>query len=156
MQPEVVKAALQVEINANTAKAAVKQAEGVRDSTKIRADGDAAAIRRVGEAQADAYHAQADVIGSDRVALVKVMEQVAAGKIKITPDTLLTSTTGELERSGRPFLGLPRHAPQPEVDQSLQTVRLEGGGRFPVGPQRGGAPCGTHLRRLPRIRARGT
>ena len=45
MQPEVVKAALQVEINANNAKAAVKQAEGVRDSTMIKADGDAAAIR---------------------------------------------------------------------------------------------------------------
>ncbi|HEV2167252.1 MAG TPA: hypothetical protein VGS23_09820, partial [Thermoplasmata archaeon] len=88
-------AALQVQINENTAKAAVKQAEGVRDSTKIRADGDAAAIRRVGEAQADAYHAQADVIGSERVALVKVMEQVASGKIKITPDTLLTSTGGD-------------------------------------------------------------
>ncbi|MCI4357878.1 MAG: hypothetical protein L3J95_05920 [Thermoplasmata archaeon] len=95
MQPEVVKAALQVEINENTAKAAVKQAEGVRDSTKIKADGDAAAIRRVGEAQADAYHAQADVIGSERVALVRVMEQVAEGKVKITPDTLLTSGAGD-------------------------------------------------------------
>ncbi|MCI4360365.1 MAG: hypothetical protein L3J91_01540, partial [Thermoplasmata archaeon] len=90
---EVVKATLQVTINENNAKALVKEAEGVRDSTRIRADGDAAAIRRVGEAQADAYHAQADVLGSERVALVKVMEQVSAGKIKITPDTLV-STSG--------------------------------------------------------------
>src|SRR2546422_5809698 len=45
----------------------------------------------VGEAQADAYHAQADVLGSDRVALVKVMEEVRDGKIRVTPDTLVTS-----------------------------------------------------------------
>jgi len=48
-----------VQINENLAKAAIKQAEGVRDSTRIQADGNAAAIRMVGEAQADAYHAQA-------------------------------------------------------------------------------------------------
>ena len=93
MQPDVVKATLQVAINENNAKALVKQAEGIRDSTRIKADGDAAAIRRVGEAQADAYHAQADVLGSERVALVKVMEQVSAGNVKITPDTLV-STSG--------------------------------------------------------------
>jgi uncharacterized membrane protein YqiK len=92
MQPDVVKAALQVQINENNAKALVKESEGVRDATRIKADGEAAAIRRVGEAQADAYHAQADVIGSDRVALVKVMEQVSSGQVKITPDTLVTGS----------------------------------------------------------------
>ena len=45
----------------------------------------------VGQAQADAYHAQADVLGSDRVALVKVMEEVRDGKIRVTPDTLVMS-----------------------------------------------------------------
>lgn len=92
MQPEVVKATLQVAINENNAKALVKQSEGIRDATRIKADGDAAAIRRVGEAQADAYHAQADVLGSDRIALVKVMEQVANGAVRITPDTLVTAS----------------------------------------------------------------
>jgi uncharacterized membrane protein YqiK len=91
LQPKVVEASLQVQINENLAKAAIKQAEGVRDSTRIQADGNAAAIRKVGEAQADAYHAQADVLGSDRVALVKVMEEVRDGKIRVTPDTLVTS-----------------------------------------------------------------
>jgi uncharacterized membrane protein YqiK len=92
MQPEVVKATLQVAINENNAKALVKESEGIRDSTRIKADGEASAIRRVGEAQADAYHAQADVLGSDRVALVKVMEQVSTGNVRITPDTLVTTS----------------------------------------------------------------
>jgi regulator of protease activity HflC (stomatin/prohibitin superfamily) len=69
----------------------VKQAEGIRDSTRIKADGDAAAVRTVGQAQADAYNAQAIVIGADRVALVRVMEQVSSGNVRITPDTLVTA-----------------------------------------------------------------
>ncbi len=93
LQPQVVQAVLQVEINENGAKALVKQAEGIRDSTRIRADGDAAAVRAVGQAQADAYNAQAIVIGPERVALLRVMEQVRDGKIRITPDTLVTGGT---------------------------------------------------------------
>jgi uncharacterized membrane protein YqiK len=90
LQPAVVQAALQVEINANNAKAAVKQAEGYRDSTIIKADGDAAAVRRVGEAQADAYHAQADVIGSDRVALLGSFDRLKDIQPEvITPRTLV-------------------------------------------------------------------
>ncbi|MGA2663500.1 MAG: SPFH domain-containing protein [Nitrososphaerales archaeon] len=95
LQPVVVQAALQVEINANNAKAAVKQAEGYRDSTIIKADGDAAAVRRVGEAQADAYHAQADVIGSDRVALLGAFDRLKDVQPEvITPRTLVMSDGG--------------------------------------------------------------
>jgi regulator of protease activity HflC (stomatin/prohibitin superfamily) len=94
LQPQVVQADLQIVINENNAKAAVKQAEGERDSTRIVADGNAAAIRRVGEAQADAYHAQADVIGSDKVALIKTVDLLQAGKVRITPDTLVMAGGG--------------------------------------------------------------
>jgi regulator of protease activity HflC (stomatin/prohibitin superfamily) len=91
MQPEVVKAVLQVDINENYAKALVKQSEGIRDSTRIKADGEGAAVRTVGQAQADAYQAQAIVIGADRVALVRVMEQVKEGHVRITPDTMVAA-----------------------------------------------------------------
>src|SRR3989442_1921109 len=94
LQPRVVEASYQVQINENLAKAAIKQAEGVRDSTRILADGNAAAIRMVGQAQADAYHGQADGLGSDRVALVKVMEEVRDGKSRGTPDTVWMSGAG--------------------------------------------------------------
>src|SRR5207253_3476104 len=79
------------QIDVTLPKAVDKQADGVLDATRIQADGDAAEIRMVGEAQADAYLAQADVLGSDRVALVKVMEEVRVGKIRVTPDTLVTA-----------------------------------------------------------------
>lgn len=92
MQPQVVQAVLQVDINENNAKALVKQAEGIRDSTRIKADGEGAAVRTVGQATADAYQAQAIVIGSDRVALVRIMEQVKDGHIRITPDTMVTAS----------------------------------------------------------------
>jgi regulator of protease activity HflC (stomatin/prohibitin superfamily) len=94
LQPEVVQADLQIVINENNAKAAVKKAEGERDSTRIVADGSAAAIRRVGVAQADAYHAQATVIGPDRVALIRVTDLLQAGHLRITPDTLVLGATG--------------------------------------------------------------
>ena len=42
LQPQVVQADLQIVINENNAKAAVKRAEGIRDSTRIEADGTAA------------------------------------------------------------------------------------------------------------------
>jgi regulator of protease activity HflC (stomatin/prohibitin superfamily) len=102
-QPEVVQARLDVDINANQAVALVKQAEGIRDSTKIRADGDAAAIIRVGTAQADAYHAQADVLGAERVALVKIFEQIQEGKIVITPETLVVAGPDGTAGSGALF-----------------------------------------------------
>ena len=95
LQPQVVQAVLQVEINENNAKALVKEAEGIRDSTRIKADGDAAAVRTVGQATADAYSAQANVIGADRVALVRVMEEVREGNIRITPDTLVEGGSGD-------------------------------------------------------------
>jgi hypothetical protein len=95
MQPQVVQAVLQVAINENIARARVKEAqgkaEGIRDASRIKAGGEGAAIRTVGQAQGAAYRAQADVIGADRVALVRIMEEVRDGKIRITPGTLVSA-----------------------------------------------------------------
>lgn len=88
-QPDVIAAQLEITINESKAKALVKQSEGIRDSKKIVADGDASAIRKVGEATADAYHAQSDVLGAQYVAAVKLIDEVATGRVKITPDILL-------------------------------------------------------------------
>jgi hypothetical protein len=62
MQPVVVQTALQVEIDANN-EGHREAGGGVQGFHDNQPDGDAAAVRRVGEAQADAYHAQVDVIG---------------------------------------------------------------------------------------------
>ncbi|MCI4320495.1 MAG: hypothetical protein L3K23_10290 [Thermoplasmata archaeon] len=109
-QPEVVAALLQIDINKNRASAMVEEANGIRDSTRIKAEGDksalvligdgegaksaaigagqAKAVEAVGLAQGQAYQAQTEVLGADKVALVRVMEAVRDGKIAITPTTL--------------------------------------------------------------------
>jgi regulator of protease activity HflC (stomatin/prohibitin superfamily) len=92
MQPQVVAASLQIDINTNNAKALVASAAGIRDSTIIQADGQSEATRRVGEAQADAYHAQADVIGADRVAVLGAFDRLSKVQPQvITPQTLVIS-----------------------------------------------------------------
>jgi uncharacterized membrane protein YqiK len=122
-QAEVIAAKLSIDISAAQAEAARRQAEGARDSTrikaegdsealkrisegegyalrvkaegegqafKLRADGEAEAVRKVGEATADAYKAQSEVVGPERLAVLKVLEQVASGEIKITPDVMVS------------------------------------------------------------------
>ena len=88
-QVEVVSAKLSIDIAADRAEAARRVAEGVRDSTRTRAEGDAEAVRQVGRATADAYSAQAAVIGSERLAMLKVVDEVSSGKVKITPDVMV-------------------------------------------------------------------
>ncbi len=67
-----------------------KEAEGIRDATKTKADGVAYEQHEVGKGTADAFKFQADVIGPERLALLRVLEQVADGKVKITPDVLVS------------------------------------------------------------------
>lgn len=53
------------------------------------ADGQAYEAQRVGEGMAAAYKAQTDVIGPERVAAIKLIEEIAAGKVLITPNVLI-------------------------------------------------------------------
>jgi len=88
-QPEVIGAELSIKIEENKAQARVKEAEGIRDSTRIRADGDAYQAREVGKGVADAYRAASEVIGDKATALVRVVQEIGAGQVKITPDILV-------------------------------------------------------------------
>jgi hypothetical protein len=89
-QKDVIDAKLSIEIEADKADAARRTAEGVRDSTKMKADGIAYENEQTGIGLAKAYTAQAEVVGPHNLALIKIMEQVATGKIKIVPDFLIT------------------------------------------------------------------
>lgn len=99
-QKDVIDAKLSIEIETDNANAARRKAEGVRDATKYQADGEAYKNRETGKGMADAYRAQAEVIGPDKLALIKIMEQVAGGKIKIVPDFLIQ---GSSDMSGNLF-----------------------------------------------------
>jgi hypothetical protein len=97
-QPEVIAAKLSIDIATDKAQSMRKEAEGIRDSTKTKADGDSYEKEMVGKAIAKAYNAQAEVIGKGNLAAIQLMEKVSEGQIRITPDFLVTGegTTGNL------------------------------------------------------------
>jgi uncharacterized membrane protein YqiK len=110
LQPQVVTAALQVEINRNNANAAIETAKGQSESLKLVASGErerlmqngqgqAAAVEAVGLATAKAYEAQNEAIGRENVALIQVIQRIAEGQVQITPQTLISSGSGDASGS---------------------------------------------------------
>ncbi len=89
-QTDVISAKLSIQIAADRADALRRESEGIRDATKAKADGVAYEQREVGKGTADAYRAQNEVLGPELLALLKVLKEVADGKVKITPDVLVT------------------------------------------------------------------
>jgi uncharacterized membrane protein YqiK len=96
-QENVISAKLSIEIAADRAEAARREAEGIRDATKTKADGTAYENEQVGEGLAAAYRAQTEVLGQQNVAALKLFEEIANGKIVITPEV---QVTGGGENSG--------------------------------------------------------
>ncbi|MDO9324905.1 MAG: SPFH domain-containing protein [Methanoregula sp.] len=97
-QTDVIRAKLSIEIATDNAEAFRKEAEGIRDATKTKADGLAYEAQKIGEGTASAYKAQTDVIGSERVAAIKLIQEIANGKVVITPSVLVSG--GEGNQSG--------------------------------------------------------
>lgn len=116
-QPEVVAAMLSIQIEDNKAEAKRKLAGGDRDLNKITADGEKYKIqaladaeayrlttvadgkaydqREVGKGIADAYKAQAQVLGPAATAAIKLMDEVGVNQVKITPDILISAAGGD-------------------------------------------------------------
>jgi len=116
-QPEVVAAMLSIQIEDNKAEAKRRLAGGDRDLNKITADGERYKIsaladaeayrlktvadgkaydqREVGKGIADAYKAQAQVLGPTATAAIKLMDEVGVNKVKITPDILISAAGGD-------------------------------------------------------------
>lgn len=90
-QKDVIDAALSIKIKEDMADARRKEALGESDAIKSLADGEAYRNRETGKGLADAYEAQSVVIGPEKLAMIKIMEQVNIGKIKIVPDFLVNS-----------------------------------------------------------------
>lgn len=94
-QPDVIAALLSVGIADDKAKAHVKEAEGNRDAIMAEATGKAFAERTIGEGIAAAMEAQANVLSPESMTLIKLMEAIAAGKLKIVPDVLVSGNGGQ-------------------------------------------------------------
>jgi uncharacterized membrane protein YqiK len=91
-QENVISAKLSIEIATDKAEAARREAMGIRDATKTKADGTAYESERTGAGIAEAYKSQAEVLGQQNIAALKLFEEIAKGKIVITPEILVTGT----------------------------------------------------------------
>jgi uncharacterized membrane protein YqiK len=85
-QKDVIDATLSIQINTDKAEALIKEAEGKKQAAILVADGQKYANAETGKGTAEAYEAQAKVVGPERLAFIKIMEQVSAGQVKIVPD----------------------------------------------------------------------
>lgn len=97
-QKDVIEAKLEIDIKTDKAQASRKEAEGIRDSTKIKAEGDAEKERIVGKGIADAYRAQVEALSGDDakfVVAIKLIKEIADGNVKITPDILVSGGDGQ-------------------------------------------------------------
>ncbi|MDO8558827.1 MAG: SPFH domain-containing protein [bacterium] len=94
-QKDVIDAKLEIDIKTDKATARAKEAEGESNYIRTVADGNAHREREVGKGVADAYKAQVEALGGPGyVAMVKLIQEVAAGKVRITPDVLVTGGEG--------------------------------------------------------------
>ena len=89
IQNQVVSAEQGVNIAELHATAAVKKSEGEAASTRLRASGDAEAIRATGQAKADAYQAGVTSLGSDVYGMLQAFQIIADKNLRVVPDVLV-------------------------------------------------------------------
>ncbi|MCX5784433.1 MAG: SPFH domain-containing protein [Elusimicrobia bacterium] len=106
LQPNLVKAEIDVQIATQQKQQSITIAEGRGQSTKLEQQGIAGGIeavgraegekiRAIGDATAQAYTKQALALGQSPLAVIEIMKRVSEGKIKITPDVLVQGASGE-------------------------------------------------------------
>ncbi|HUL00499.1 MAG TPA: SPFH domain-containing protein [Nitrospirota bacterium] len=111
-QKDVIDAKLSIDINNDRAEAMVKeadgqrrsvilQAQGTKEATILVADGNSYKSKIEGDGVAAAYNAQKEAIGQQNVAIIKLIQEIAAGKIQIVPQVLVGG--GEGSTSGNLF-----------------------------------------------------
>ncbi len=100
LQPNLVKAEIDVQIAAQQKQQSIILAEGRSQSTRLEQEGIAAGIaavgsaegekiRAIGQATAESYELQVRAIGQNSLSTIEVMRQVSNGGIKITPEILI-------------------------------------------------------------------
>ncbi len=100
LQPQLVKAEIDVQIATQQKQSLITGAEGRSQATRLEQEGVAAGISAVGKAEgekilaignatAEAYSRQSAAVGQGPLAMIEVMKRVADGNIKITPDIMV-------------------------------------------------------------------
>jgi regulator of protease activity HflC (stomatin/prohibitin superfamily) len=134
-QKDVIDAKLSIEINNDRAEAKVREADGDRRSVVLRAqgtkestilvaDGNSYKSKIEGDGIASAYNAQKEAIGQQNVAIIKLIQEIAAGKIQIVPQVLVgggeSSTSGNLFNAWLAQMMTP-NAPKAEKDKGKES-----------------------------------
>jgi regulator of protease activity HflC (stomatin/prohibitin superfamily) len=106
LQPNLVKAEIDVKIAAQQKQQTIILSEGKSQATRLEQEGIAAGIAAVGNAEAEkigaigastaaSYERQAHALGQHPLSIIEIMKQVPQGNIKITPDILVQSSDGK-------------------------------------------------------------
>ena len=90
IQQQVVGAEQGVNIAELKANASVKQATGDAESTRLRAIGEAGAIRATGQAKAEAYRAGVEALGTQSYTVMQLMQIVGERNVRIVPDVAVS------------------------------------------------------------------
>ena len=150
-QKDVIDAKLSIDINNDRAEAKVKEADGNRravilqaqgtrestiltaqgtkESTILIADGNAYKSKIEGDGVAAAYVAQKEAIGQQNVAVIKLVQEIAAGNIQIVPQVLV-SGGGDGSTSGNLFNAWLSQM----ISQNVPKDGGDGHGKEPVEP----------------------
>ncbi|MBF0492206.1 MAG: hypothetical protein HQM15_05445 [Deltaproteobacteria bacterium] len=110
LQPNLVKAEIDVQIASQQKNQQIILAEGKSQSTRLEQEGVAAGIQSVGKAEgekvlalgqatAEAYRLQLATLGASQIALIEIIKQISAGQIKIIPEILIQGGAGESNSS---------------------------------------------------------
>jgi len=94
IQQEMVKSEQGVHIAELKAKAAVKEAHGDSEATKLKAMGEAQAIQATGQAKAKAYLAGVEALGVQGYTAVQLMQIVGERQVRVVPDVSVSGGTG--------------------------------------------------------------
>jgi uncharacterized membrane protein YqiK len=90
IQNDIVKSEQGVKIAEMEAAQVVKKAAGDAESQKIRALGEAEAIRQVGVAKAETYKIGVSAIGESNYTIIQLIQTVGDKAIKVTPEVLVS------------------------------------------------------------------
>jgi len=117
LQASLVRSEVDVQIATQKKQEMVTLAEGRGQSTKLEQEGEAAGvlalgraegekIRATGLASAEAYERQAQALGQAQVALVEIVDRIASGHVKITPDIWVGGGDGGMNGTGGAGAGI--------------------------------------------------
>ncbi|MFH1532010.1 MAG: SPFH domain-containing protein [Pseudomonadota bacterium] len=93
-EKKLAQAEYAVKIAAQKKDEIIIQAQADAEKVTIAAAAEAERIKAIGEAEADKYLKKAAAIGKQQVAVLEALELVASGKIRITPEVMVSGGDG--------------------------------------------------------------